>query len=147
MGARASRPSADVRKEQMNEMYERYAEEFRASKGERWPEVQVEKVLRPDETLPFPERLIDPRTLFVDCRTSFEVGVSRIPGAVTEREFTEQLKKDEYRVDELEGIPVVLYCTIGYRSGRLAANLAGDYPSLQVANLAGSLLSWSHHGG
>ena len=42
---------------------------------------------------------------------------------------------------------VVLYCTIGARSGLACGGLAAAAPPLRVANLAGSLITWTHSGG
>lgn len=56
------------------------------------------------------------------------------------REFAGRFRK---------GIPkgkrIVVYCTIGYRSGKYAMELAGQ--GIRAENLEGGILSWSHAGG
>jgi len=48
----------------------------------------------------------------------------------------------------VDGRPlVVLYCTIGARSGLACGGLSSALPPLRVANLAGSLITWTHSGG
>ncbi len=42
---------------------------------------------------------------------------------------------------------VVLYCTIGARSGMACASVQAALPPVRVANMAGSLLHWTHCGG
>eukprot|EP00898_Chlorokybus_atmophyticus_P002204 jgi/Chlat1/2985/Chrsp2S08917 len=64
--------------------------------------------------------------------------VSVIPGALHKEEF--EAKKDSYK----EGI-IVLYCTIGLRSGKYAAALRAQ--GFDARNLKGSILSWTHEGG
>lgn len=75
--------------------------------------------------------------VIVDVRQSEEQEVSMIPGAITTGEF-------EARAGELEGKLVVTYCTVGYRSGLYAQQLQRQ--GWEVANLAGSLLAWTHAG-
>ena len=76
--------------------------------------------------------------VFVDARTEAGRAVSVLPGAVA----AEAVEADPgaYRGKEL-----VVYCTIGYRSGLWAERMAGR--GLTVRNLEGSLLSWTHVGG
>jgi rhodanese-related sulfurtransferase len=75
---------------------------------------------------------------FVDVRTERERAVSTIPGAVP----AEQV---EQHPERYQGQALVVYCTIGYRSGLWAE--AQRERGLAVSNLAGSLLSWTHAGG
>ena len=42
---------------------------------------------------------------------------------------------------------VVCYCTVGARSGLIASEWATKFPHVQVVNLAGSLILWTHAGG
>ncbi|MEO1465267.1 MAG: rhodanese-like domain-containing protein, partial [Cyanobacteria bacterium J06633_1] len=42
-------------------------------------------------------------------------------------------------------VQAIAYCTIGYRSGLYAQKLAQQ--GIEVLNLEGSLLAWSHVGG
>jgi sodium/bile acid cotransporter 7 len=78
------------------------------------------------------------KVVFVDVREAREQQVSMIPGAVTEQEFMKNL--DKYRNHIVIG-----YCTISYRSGRLAKKLRRQ--GIIMANLRGGLLAWVHEGG
>lgn len=73
----------------------------------------------------------------VDVRTAAEQAVSMIPGAMTREAF-------EAKGADLAGKRVVTYCTIGYRSGLYASELRAR--GIDAANLAGSVLAWSHQG-
>lgn len=76
--------------------------------------------------------------LFVDTRRPEEMAVSMLPGAVSQAEFLEN--PERYR-----GRTVIVYCTISYRSGLLAARLAVQ--GVTVTNLQGGLLAWVLEGG
>jgi sodium/bile acid cotransporter 7 len=82
--------------------------------------------------------LPDPDVVFVDVREPEEQAVSMIPGAITDKEFKTHL--DQYR-----GKRLIAYCTISYRSGKLAARLARQ--GVTVVNLEAGLLGWVHAGG
>jgi sodium/bile acid cotransporter 7 len=78
------------------------------------------------------------RVVFVDVREEKEQAVSMLPGAVTETEFLE--RREQY------GDKVIIgYCTISYRSGRLAQELRAR--GIEMLNLEGGLLAWVHAGG
>ena len=76
--------------------------------------------------------------VFVDTRKPAEIAVSKIPGAITEEEF----RKDPARH---RGKTVIVYCTISYRSGMLAKNLAEK--GIELTNLKGGILAWALEGG
>jgi sodium/bile acid cotransporter 7 len=76
--------------------------------------------------------------LFIDVREEREQKVSMLPGAVTERQFL----KDPARY---AGRTLIGYCTISYRSGKLAARLKKE--GIPMLNLRGGLLAWVHDGG
>jgi sodium/bile acid cotransporter 7 len=78
------------------------------------------------------------RALFVDVRGEKEQEVSMLPGAVTEKEF---LSRPERYRDKV----AIGYCTISYRSGKLAARL--NARGIAMLNLEGGLLAWVHAGG
>lgn len=106
------------------EMYEDYKKSF--------PEVQ-------DVTSQAAMRLMQSsRVVFVDVRGHKEQEVSMLPGAVTEKEFREN--PDKYKDSILIG-----YCTISYRSGKLARKLRRD--GIIMANLKGGMLAWVLEGG
>lgn len=80
----------------------------------------------------------DSPPILVDARHPNEIAVSRIPGALTRKEF-------EARAEEFRERPIVAYCTIGYRSSRYARSLRKQ--GFDAHNLRGSILAWLHDGG
>lgn len=78
------------------------------------------------------------KALFVDVREEREQKVSMLPSAVTEKE----LLKDPGRFREHT---LIGYCTISYRSGKLAESLRAR--GITLLNLKGGLLAWVHAGG
>ena len=76
--------------------------------------------------------------VFVDARTDAERTVSTLPAAVTEAAFL----ADPAR---FAGKTVIVYCTIGYRSGLVARTLAQQ--GIPALNLAAGILGWLHAGG
>ncbi len=80
----------------------------------------------------------DPKVVFVDVRDPKEQAVSMIPGAVTSEVFLAD--PDRYR-----GQKIIGYCTISYRSGKLAAKMGRK--GITIVNLKGGLLAWVHAGG
>jgi rhodanese-related sulfurtransferase len=77
--------------------------------------------------------------IIVDVRDPDEQAISMIPGALTKDVF-EQKRKD----GTLEDKPVVMHCTIGYRSGKYAQSV--NEQGIDAKNLKGSLLLWTHEG-
>lgn len=78
------------------------------------------------------------KALFIDVREPKEQQVSMLPGAVTEKQFLKD--PGQYRDRTLIG-----YCTISYRSGKLAETLQAR--GITLLNLKGGLLAWVHAGG
>ncbi len=76
--------------------------------------------------------------VLVDVRTDRERRVSTLPGAITGEEF-------ESRLEELAGRAVVAYCTIGRRSSDYVRKMGKR--GVEVLNLQGSILAWTHMGG
>ena len=72
--------------------------------------------------------------VIVDVRGAEEWGVSRIPGAITIDDF--ESNNAQYRDRK-----IVVYCTIGARSGRVGMSLMKR--GFDVSNLRGSLLAWT----
>lgn len=75
----------------------------------------------------------------IDARRPEEYAVSHLPGA---------LQINSVEAVEAAGIskdrPIVIYCSVGYRSARLGAQLqAAGY---SVMNLEGSLFQWANEG-
>jgi rhodanese-related sulfurtransferase len=76
--------------------------------------------------------------LFVDVRKPAEIAVSTLPGAIDKLSFLKNPQK--YR-DKI----VIAFCTIGYRSGLFAQEMAGR--GVEVNNLSGGILAWVLKGG
>lgn len=76
--------------------------------------------------------------VLVDVRDPAERAVSTLPGAIPPEAV-------EARPDAYRGRAIVAYCTIGYRSSAWAARMRAT--GLDVTNLRGSLLLWTHAGG
>lgn len=73
--------------------------------------------------------------LYVDARETNEQDVSMIPGAITLKHFNKQ--KDSFKNRN-----IVVYCTIGYRSGLYTKKLLSK--GFSAFNLKGGVLLWSH---
>ena len=117
--------TADEKKKQrVYKLYEDYADSF--------PEV---KDISAREAMTV---MKTKRVVFVDVRKPKEQKVSMLPGAVTEEAFIRNWKR--YK-DEI----VIGYCTISYRSGKLARKLKEK--GIEMLNLKGGLLAWVHEGG
>ena len=110
---------------QIETMYREYAQEF--------PQVKAITVAQLQQLQRQGTKLV-----LVDVRSLEEIAVSRIPGAITPREF-------ERHLPQYQDTKVVAYCTIGYRSGLYAQKLKQQ--GVEIFNLEGSLLAWSHAGG
>jgi sodium/bile acid cotransporter 7 len=80
----------------------------------------------------------DQKAVFIDIREPAEQQVSMLPGAITEKEFRDNIKSYEDHVK-------IAYCTISYRSGLLAEKFQND--GIPVYNLKGGILAWVHGGG
>lgn len=82
------------------------------------------------------------RPLLLDVREKEEYAVSRLKGAVPARSEKEALLA-------LEGVPpdrpVVLYCSLGYRSSEMAGFLQKK-GFRKVYNLEGSIFAWANEG-
>lgn len=78
------------------------------------------------------------RVVFVDTRTAAEMAVSTLPGAISREAFLR-------RPATYEGQTVIAYCTISYRSGKFAEEMAAR--GIRIYNLTGGLLAWVLEGG
>jgi sodium/bile acid cotransporter 7 len=83
------------------------------------------------------EAMEDDGPVVVDGREPEEIAVSRIPGAIPLDELDREAVKES-------GRRVVVYCTIGYRSGLCARDLRDE--GIDAWNLRGSILAWAHAG-
>jgi len=75
--------------------------------------------------------------VIVDARADEEMAVSTIPGAITMDELSSALKL--YR-----GTSILIYCTVGCRSGDAAESLMAD--GYQTHNLWGGVIAWALQG-
>jgi rhodanese-related sulfurtransferase len=75
--------------------------------------------------------------VLVDNRTRKEQDVSMIPSAISQQEF-------ENNKDRLKNKRIIVYCTIGFRSGRYSQKLKKQ--GFDAYNLVGGLLMWAHKG-
>ncbi len=87
------------------------------------------------------KKIIDDTDLIlIDVRQPREQEVSMLPHALTTAEFAGKFR---------HGIPkekrLVVYCTIGYRSGKYALELARQ--NIPARNLEGGVLGWTFVGG
>ena len=78
-----------------------------------------------------------PAPIWVDVRSAHEREISGISGAISIAELPTALKAGKR--------PVVVYCTVGYRSG--LAVLALKKQGIAARNLRGGILAWLAAGG
>lgn len=80
--------------------------------------------------------------LFLDAREAREFEVSHIPDALW-------VGYDDFALARLEGVakdqPIVVYCSVGYRSERVAEKLL-QAGFTQVSNLYGGIFEWANRG-
>jgi rhodanese-related sulfurtransferase len=79
----------------------------------------------------------DDSVVIVDVRAQAETDVSMIPTAITREAF-------EQNIQQHRGKRVIVYCTIGRRSGVYAGQLRRD--GWNALNYKGSILDWCDHG-
>jgi rhodanese-related sulfurtransferase len=80
------------------------------------------------------------KPLLLDVRTAAEFEVSHLRGAL--RVNTDDL---QVRLDAPKETPIVTYCSVGYRSAKMAQRLhAAGFTN--VRNLEGSLFQWANEG-
>lgn len=109
---------------------ERMVAEVRAD----YPDVATISAAKLREALPSGDFVL------VDVRTRKERKVSTLPGAISAEDFRKRLA--ELTSD---GKTVVAYCTIGARSSAYARKMGKR--GVEVLNLEGSVLAWTHAGG
>ncbi len=78
----------------------------------------------------------DPNIILVDVRNSDEMEVSILPNAISRREF-----EKKYANQNLSAKKVIVYCTVGERSGRYVETMNKQFPNMY--NLIGGILAWS----
>lgn len=110
--------------ESLDERYLRLTREC----GEKYPDAPWVTV---EEFLADPDRR---NTVVVDNRAARERAVSFIPGSITKRDF-------EQAPDRYRDLPVLVYCTVGCRSGKYATSLRAR--GFDARNLGGGVLGWA----
>jgi rhodanese-related sulfurtransferase len=113
----------EQKRKRIDELYARYKKSFPDV-----PDLTVEKLIAMRERSDI---------VLVDRREPKEQEVSMLPGAVTSEEF-------ERNLEEYKDKTIVVYCTIGSRSGHYAKRLIRD--GMRAYNLKGSILAWTHAG-
>jgi len=116
----------EKRREEIEEMYEDYKKRSFPGVIDVEPRLAMDLAKRPE-------------VLFVDVRPPEERSVSIIPGAVAEDQFLRNL-------EQYKDVIIIGYCTISYRSGKLARELMNKQ-GITMYNLRGGLLAWVHDGG
>lgn len=129
----AAQPAQQPHRNLLAERLERKlrVEYIKATAGIQAPTLKAEALL---------PLLGDTNLVLLDIRQPEEQAVSMIPGSMTPKVFAEK-----YRKGIPKGRRIVVYCTIGYRSGRYAMQLATQ--GITAENLEGGILAWSHVGG
>ena len=123
--ARGDRELSDAeKKETVYRMYAGYKKDF--------PNVRD---LSPQQAM---ELLNRDKLVFVDIRKPEEMAVSMLPGAVSRKHFLNHINQYKDRT-------IVAYCTISYRSGVFARDLAQE--GITVLNLQAGILAWLLEGG
>ena len=78
------------------------------------------------------------KAVLVDTRKQKEMEVSTLPNAITQEAYLRDPQKYEKKT-------VIGYCTISYRSGKLAQKLSKN--GIRMYNLKGGILAWVLEGG
>jgi len=76
--------------------------------------------------------------VLIDARTRKEQQISMIPGAVSAQDF------DENPGEDIRSKKLLVYCTIGYRSGIRVKHYCSS--GLDAYNIEGGILGWLHDG-
>jgi rhodanese-related sulfurtransferase len=112
-----------AKKEKINQMFDGY---------KRWFFAKA-KTITVDEFLELRGR---EEVVLIDDRSEKERKVSMIPSAISRKEFEDQK-------ETLRDKKIIVYCTIGLRSGQYSQKLMKQ--GFDAYNLKGGLLSWAHH--
>ncbi len=81
------------------------------------------------------------KPVLIDVRTPQEYAVSHLKGAVR----AQTVQEVESLVHGDKDVPLVLYCSVGYRSSQLASALM-EAGFRHVRNLEGSIFKWANEG-
>lgn len=114
-------------------------ERMKALVHERFPDVRHLSTVELAAWLADPQR---PKPVLLDVRTRAEFEVSHIPGA---RQVDPKTPAAHLRSTLPSGAPVVLYCSVGYRSADCGTRLL-EAGVTNLLNLEGSLFQWANEG-
>lgn len=92
-----------------------------------------------DEIIPSDN--ISQNTIFLDARESKEFKVSHLPNAINVGYDKFNIKKWQHLDKEK---PIIVYCTVGYRSEKVAEKLKKN-GFKNVKNLYGGIFEWAQH--
>lgn len=106
---------------------------------ERYPEVRQ---ITTAELAAWQARPDTVQPVLLDVRSEAEFAVSHLAGAQRAEDVQGAL---DAIANMPGGTPIVVYCSVGYRSSRLAAALQ-QRGTAQIANLEGSLFAWANEG-
>jgi rhodanese-related sulfurtransferase len=107
---------------------EKVVESMARALTKKFPQIPIIEVKELTQSAPY---------ILVDVREQREINISMIPGAISQKEFESQ--KDIYK-NKL----VVVYCTIGVRSGTYTKKLIEE--GFKAKNLKGGVLAFAHAG-
>ena len=105
----------------------------------RFPEVQQ---LPTQELVAWLADTHRPPPVILDVRQAEEFGVSHLAGA---RRIDPDAKADAIKATTATNQPLVVYCSVGYRSSELARRLMKSGVT-NVFNLEGSIFQWANEG-
>ena len=115
-------PESDI--ERIDSLYQQSKRKFAET-----PDISAEELLEKTKT---------DTVLLVDNREQEERDISMIPGAIPAQSF-------ESDIDQYADATVIVYCTIGDRSGHYTKKLRNR--GIEAYNLKGGVLAWAHAGG
>lgn len=100
----------------------------------------VQRMASDQVAIIYPEDIPD-GAILVDRREPEELEVSMIPGAISDIDFEKKVERGELEPTT----PVVVYCSVGYRSGLYGKDLQ-DQGFAEVYNLYGGIFHWVNSG-
>ena len=116
---------------------ERMYQDYKERSFAELPDVEVARAAALADSLAATDATADD-VVWLDVRDARERRISVLPGAIDRETY-------EDRREELAGRPVIVYCTVGYRSGLAARDLRRQ--GVDAHNLAGGILAWAHADG